>query len=86
MSHGYNGAFTAVKIAIDLKTVNWLGRFTGYSGIDIPVTEIFNMLGVDLLNSQEFSVSDELVVVEGGVRFWIWKNIWISAVTKLNAS
>lgn len=27
--------------------------------MDIPITEISNMLGVDLLNSQEFSVSGE---------------------------
>lgn len=58
VSHGYNGAFTAFKVV--LKPVNnQLGRHTSYSWMVIPTTVVFNVLAIDLLSSQEFSVSDE---------------------------
>lgn len=50
----YNGEFKAGKVAIDLNP----GKFTRYGWMDIPITEIFNLLSVDLFSDQEFSVSD----------------------------
>lgn len=71
LSHGYNGGIRAVKATIDLKPVNnWPGKFSSYSWMGIPITEILSMLSVDLLSSQGFSVSDGSSSGRGGcVRF-----------------
>lgn len=61
ISHGYDGAFAAVKLSFDLKTVkNWPGRLTSCGWMDIPITKISSVLSVDLLSSQECSASAEM--------------------------